>query len=50
MAALAVDPPAGAVPAAGGVITHQLANGGGARLAFKVRRPSSACKPSEGSR
>ncbi|TKR87520.1 hypothetical protein L596_011906 [Steinernema carpocapsae] len=37
MAALACDPPAGSVPAAGGSSTHQLVNSGGARLAFKVK-------------
>ncbi|KAI6202154.1 MSP domain and PapD-like domain-containing protein [Aphelenchoides besseyi] len=37
MAALAVDPPACQVPAAGGTSTHQLNNSGAARLAFKVK-------------
>ncbi len=36
MAALQVDPPAGQVPAGGGVITHNLTNGGASRLVFKV--------------
>jgi len=36
VAALAVDPPAGQVPAVGGVITHNLTNGGADRLVFKA--------------
>ncbi|EPB76652.1 MSP domain protein [Ancylostoma ceylanicum] len=34
---LTADPPAGTVPAAGGVLTHNLVNGGGERLVFKVK-------------
>uniref|UniRef100_A0A7E4WA48 MSP domain-containing protein n=1 Tax=Panagrellus redivivus TaxID=6233 RepID=A0A7E4WA48_PANRE len=37
MAALAADPPACQVPAAGGASTHQLVNSGASRLAFKVK-------------
>ncbi|KAI6190547.1 Major sperm protein [Aphelenchoides bicaudatus] len=37
MAALTVDPPAAAVPAAGGSSTHQLTNPGATKLAFKVK-------------
>ncbi|RCN26394.1 MSP domain protein [Ancylostoma caninum] len=34
---LTADPPAGVVPAAGGVLTHNLVNGGAERLIFKVK-------------
>uniref|UniRef100_A0AC34RPU5 MSP domain-containing protein n=1 Tax=Panagrolaimus sp. JU765 TaxID=591449 RepID=A0AC34RPU5_9BILA len=37
MAALAADPPAAQVPAAGGASTHNLVNSGASRLAFKVK-------------
>ncbi|CAJ0577515.1 unnamed protein product, partial [Mesorhabditis spiculigera] len=37
MSTLTVDPPAGVVPAAGGKVTHTLANGGAAKVVFKVK-------------
>ncbi|CAJ0576419.1 unnamed protein product, partial [Mesorhabditis spiculigera] len=37
MSTLTVDPPAGAVPAAGGKTTHTLANAGAAKVVFKVK-------------
>ena len=42
MAALAADPPAAAVPAAGGASTHQLVNSGATRLAFKIKSSNNA--------
>uniref|UniRef100_A0A914QQ05 MSP domain-containing protein n=1 Tax=Panagrolaimus davidi TaxID=227884 RepID=A0A914QQ05_9BILA len=42
MAALAADPPAAAVPAAGGTSTHQLVNSGASRLAFKIKSSNNA--------
>lgn len=42
MAALQADPPASQVPAAGGIVSHNLVNSGAARLVFKVPSPALA--------